>query len=64
MCCRCTHGRHRTIARALDLRVLAGLWAEAHDRLVATIPPGFLLQENQHFDAQFKVFVVWGRYVP
>jgi len=37
------------------------LWAEAHDRLVATIPPGFLLQENQHFDAQFKVFVVWGR---
>ena len=38
-------------------------WAEAHNTLVNTIPPGFLLQENHRFDAEFKIMVVWGRCV-
>jgi len=36
-------------------------WTEPHDRLVATIPPGFLLQAAWPFDAEFKIYIAWGR---
>ena len=42
---------------------LAGAWTEPHDRLVATIPPGFLLQAAWPFDAEFKIYIAWGRFV-